>query len=269
MNILIMAQGQQRRLSGLTHPKHLLEVGGEPILMRTLRMLFDFDQSERAAGRETALTIFGPRGLPQGHGSHVELDAPGSCIVDGILAVAATPFWSRPWFRTVILLGDVVWSWAALEAVLADRRPLVFAGTPTLSSSEGEVFALAFDNPQEVDNLCRTCPCRLDGKRVRSFMNPQGGHLRRLLWWAQEQQKRQMAPLHEVRADAKQTWHPDLYLPIADWTDDVDTPEDVARLPELARLAEIEERQRGAGLTAAQPAGHGGQVGPPGCGLPS
>ena len=98
------------------------------------------------------------------------------------------------------------------------------------------MFGLAFDNPQAVRNLCESCPCRVDGRRPRGFRQQQGGHLRRLLWHAQER--------HLLRSGISgRLWHPDVYLPIEDWTNDVDTPADVARIPELARLAELEERQ--------------------------
>lgn len=254
MNILILCQGQQRRLPDLKHPKHLLEVGGEPIVMRTLRMLGGLGVTRAAVyhhpGGEDLADAVHMRNRPfeathpPPYSYSMSLRDPGSCIVDGILGAVHLQEG-----RHVVLLGDVVWSWAALEKVLADKRPIVFAGTPVLSASEGEVFALAFDDPQEVGNLCTTCPCRVDGSRVRSFMNQQGGHLRRLLWWTQEVKRLR------VTARARQTWHPDVYLPIEDWTNDVDTPADVARLPELARLAELEERERSMPLLSADPPG--------------
>lgn len=246
MNIFLMCQGQQRRLAKLDQPKHLLEVGGEAILKRTTRLLFYFDQFERAHGRETRLTVVGPRELVSavGHASHAAIGAgvlhdrqPGACIVDGILAT------SRLWDyegagRTLILLGDVVWSKAGLGKFLADTRPVVFAGQSVLSPSQGEVFALGFDNPQAMKNLCSTCPCRVDGNRLRAFKHQVGGHLRRLLWHYQD--------LHQLRIPAtRQSWHPSVYLPIDDWTNDIDTPEDVLTLAELGRLAELEDRGDG------------------------
>lgn len=247
MRIVIMCQGQQRRLADLGHPKHLLKVGDQTILGRTVSMLFHVDQALRQAGRETALDIVGPPelGSAVGHASHpmigrgpLDRESPGNCIVDGLLATRK--LWANDVHgRTVILLGDVVWSRRALAAVLSDPRPIVFAGTSALSASQGEVFALAFDNSQAVVKLCETCPCRVDGTRKRTFPRMLGGHLRRLLWWTQAQH-------HKIPPNrSKQTWHPDLYLPIDDWTMDIDDPADVARLPELARLIELEERDLG------------------------
>ena len=238
MNILIMCQGQQRRLPDLKHPKHLLKVGDEMIVARTLRLI---DQCRTAQygldghDQYDSVSVLGPNGLARcGVPFVLELAEPGLCVVEGL--IAASRYFGIVGRRTIVLLGDVVWSRAALEAVLADRRPIMFAGTPDLTASTGEVFALAFDDPERVENLCRTCPCRVDGARRRLFAKQQGGHLRRLLWWTQDH--------FRLRPPHRQTWHPDVYLPITDWTDDIDTPADVARLPEFARCAEQEERQR-------------------------
>lgn len=257
MNIRLMCQGQQRRLRDLEGPKHLLDVGGEPIVVRTLRLIREVLPHGFHMQENALVTVHAPDGPyrddlemflsphPFRQAVHGRADAilplanPGICIVDGILAAAdANAGWGTGYHgRQIILLGDVVWSRAALRAFLADERPVVFAGTPVLSPSEGEVFALGFDDPQAMRNLCMSCPCRVDGSRLRGFRQQQGGHLRRLLWHAQER-----AGL-KVHPSLRRSWHESMYLPIEDWTTDIDTPKDAARLPELARLAALEERQ--------------------------
>lgn len=233
--VIVMCQGQQRRLPNLTHSKHMLEVGGEPILSRTLRLL----ATHIGGASKCPVVVFGNKdlmpALQAGERAGLrspllaQFPAPGTCVVDGILAARAAWDWDG---RTTILLGDVVWSSLALTAFLLDQRPLVFAGTPDISNSGGEVFGVSFTNEKEMTVLTMSCPCR----KV-NFSIPQGGHLRRLLWHAQAQRG--------LVAPDGQTWHPDLYLPITDWTDDVDTPADVARLPELGQRCLDEVRVTG------------------------
>lgn len=62
--------------------------------------------------------------------------------------------------------------------------------------------------------------------------------MRHLLWWAQKCHGMKPPP-----PPPRQTWCPEIYLPVDDWTDDVDTPADVAHLGELADLARQEERR--------------------------
>lgn len=236
MGITIMCQGEQRRLAHLGHPKHLLDIDrGETILGRTLRLLREFEAPQPMIiarltdgfRREAELDA-----LTRGIGPSAKLwsaAAPGHCIVDGIAT------WDRAWGsddRQVYLLGDVVWSRRALALVLgddaADRR-VAFAGTQTLNASQGEVFAVSWSGaPQNREWMTRalaSCPCRTAGMRPITFSRPQGGHLRRLLWHVQHE-------LH-LRPPHGQTWHPDVYQLVDDWTSDIDDDSDLARLPEL------------------------------------
>ncbi len=241
--IVIMAQGHQRRLPELGgRPKHLLPVAGEPILARTLRLLAHL---RTPGGIRPATVVIGPPALDEAITGHVvreTLAKPGSCIVTGIRAALESSF-VRQTGRVAVLLGDVVWSRRHLARLLADARPLVFAGTPVLTNSLGEVFATVFDDPQAVKRLCETCPCVKP--RWRQM---QGGHLRRLLWHAMLEAKL----VHPQRSRGLQWWHPDLYLPNVggEWTTDVDKPADLARLPELGENARREDaavRPTGAG----------------------
>jgi len=222
--IVIMAQGEQRRLAALGHPKHLLMVGGELILWRTVRLVREF------LGADVAITVIG---LPAHAASCallnvelVTLEDPGFCVLDGMLA--AQKHWGRDRDRTLVILGDVVFSRQALRAIVTDTRPLVFAGTTDVSRSLGEIFATSFVDRQDMLDALATCPCRVghNGRRTVHYPRAQGGHLRRLLWWAME--RRQLRPIVQ-----QHTWHPDLFQPVDDWTDDIDTPGDLTRLPEL------------------------------------
>jgi len=251
VNVLLMCQGQQRRLPHLAIPKHLLEVNGEPILRRTLRLLNEIALPPRplAAGEGyPQVHVFGRPELanvapvrPDWPIRFGQLANPGFCIVDGIRAaledLRRLGWWANEKRRSVVLLGDVVWSRASLSALLLDPRPVVFAGTPVLSQSQGEVFAAVFEDTHSLEKLCRTAPCQ-----NFLYAHQQGGHLRRLLWHAQHEF---LPPsTRSVRRPPSRSWCPEMYLPIDDWTKDVDTDQDVKRLPTLAQLAELEDRGR-------------------------
>lgn len=234
MNVMIMCQGEQRRLRDLGHPKHLVrlggEFGGEPILERTLRLLAHLLPCHAYTAH-----VIGPAELeavtPYGAVEFHRLAAPGTCIVAGL--EASRPIW-RSDEPALILLGDVVWSEAALGRVVASTdAPLLFWGTSALTAATGEVFAMLVTQPrgcpQGVDELLATCPCRRWGYR-----EAQGGHLRRLYWHATERQRSRPLPF----------WGREpTYRVIDDWTTDIDTPDDLARLADLAREAELEERR--------------------------
>ncbi len=233
--VFIMCQGQQRRLAKLGYPKQLALVGDEPILHRTLRLLLPFEVSPVVVGSpaliDQARLIAG-----------LTLKDPGYCIIDGMeRALAEMP--TAPAGRLVFLLGDVLWSRAALSALMTDQRPVVFAGTELLDKSGGELFGCAFA-PEAVATLKKhlsEAPCRYavgTGRRqpIR-FSAMQGGHLRRLLW-----QYMVDTPQAQLPGQRKK-WLPALYLPVTDFTDDIDDAGDLARLSEVAQkiLAEGSE----------------------------
>jgi hypothetical protein len=226
-----MAQGEQRRLRELGFPKQLLLVNREPIIHRMQRLVTELGD----IGPE-AIDIIGrvdmTRATWGARSCLITLPDPGFCVLDGI---AQTTFrWKSD--RILILLGDVVFSKAALQAILADKRPVFFAGTSDISASQGEIFAFSFVQKQRgwVEDLLATCPCRVNGAGRRIvYPHRRGGHLRRLLFWAQKSRG--------LRPPPKQQWCDDLYLPIDDWTNDIDKPADLARLPEWTRYAKAEE----------------------------
>lgn len=245
--IFLMCQGEQRRLADLGYPKQLVYIDGEPLLHRTLRQL-----RNHLCTHDADIYIVARHG-PLFHNACVigdafatELAFPGICIVDGIREVfdpkrvesmiRMRDSYSMKIERWYVMLGDVAWTDDALAAFIQDDRDLVFAGTPDVSASQGEVFGLATRDPAYVRELADTCPCRIapDG-RVRTFRKQMGGHLRRLLWHAQTR----LGPEEQVKIGTARTWAPALYLPIDDATDDVDTPADVSRLPDLAKRLRV------------------------------
>lgn len=207
-----MAQGRQERLPQLTHPKQLLEVNGEPILKRTLRLV-----NERP---HVGVTVVGPPALEPFLGSAwlTTLRDPGFCILDGLArTIPAVP-------QGVVLLGDVVFSRAAIELVWTHQpaNQLFFFGTPTITSSTGEIFGFGWTSLEalrKIDRLLAEAPCR------RIIVDRgQPGHLRNLLFSLERIYKRE-----------------EIYLPVTDWTNDIDTPEDVRDLlPKLSAACAAE-----------------------------
>jgi hypothetical protein len=235
--ILIMCQGSQSRLPDLDRPKQLLEVAGEPLLVRTHRLV-----RELCPG--AAITTIGRAALERASDVLVTLPDPGNCIVDGIEQTRWC--WGRD--RTVVLLGDVAFSRAALAGIFADERQFFFAGTADLSPSGGEVFGFSVRDRVAawVQHIVGTCPCR-----EINYSKAQGGHLRRLLWWAQRELNLRPASNHQavvgpkaepVPLEEEQTWCRELYRVVDDWTCDFDTPTDLEKLPEISDCATAEER---------------------------
>lgn len=219
---IIMAQGAQRRMPSLKHPKCLLQAGDETLLQRTIRLL----EKELLGAAEPPIVVAGhdvsSRAAQYVPWFHSLLD-PGWCILDGL---EQTGLWWNGTGRTTILLGDVLYSKAAMEVIMADTRPLFFAGTLDLSPSGGELYAMSFTHEWigPVLMAIKNAPCR---KVQRTNPVPQPGHLRNLLWMI----GKPVGPVID--------W--DMYLPIDDFTQDFDTEEDLRDLPSvIAKMEEIE-----------------------------
>jgi hypothetical protein len=228
-----MAQGRQERLEGILDvPKQALNVGGEPIVRRTQRLLEDYV----APGEITVV------GWPTFHNLDLiapgvtlqTLNDPGTCIVLGLHRARAWRNWNHD--RFVILLGDVVYSKNSLRAIFSERRELVFAGSSDLSRGAGEVYAVTLDAHSQplLTSLIRDTAClRVCATRDRG----QPGHLRNLLWAYQARH-----PFLELEKGTgyiigtKRCWWETFYLPIDDWTNDIDTADDIETvLPALNR----------------------------------
>src|SRR5262245_19328413 len=205
MKILIMAQGCQHRLDGvLDFPKHFLDIQGEPLIGRTLRLLRHHAIDD--------ITVIAPatgawEDLCARHGVRlVTQPDPGRCILDGIHNI--TDQWNHTG-RTIILMGDVVYSRAALQIILADSRPIGFAGRPTASRitlcPHAELFAVGLE-PTAYDRILG-CLEDTDFRQEEVFPGKFG-----LLWGLYFQ----LAGARQVR--------PDLFSTIDDYTDDIDDP---------------------------------------------
>lgn len=216
-SVVVLAQGRQTRFTSLTYPKCLIRVGGETLLMRTLRLI---------PGREANLIVppdltaraESPVLFPPGTWAFRSLNEPGYCVLDGL--IQTKDLWSRDG-RTIILLGDVCYSRATIDAVFSDSRDCVFFGSPDLSRTGGELYALAFDHGwvEYLYGVSGSMPCRAIKHTVA-----QPGHLRNVLWDVQDG-----VGLSVMSPDAR------YYRIIDDFTTDFDTDEDLAQIPGLER----------------------------------
>lgn len=190
-----MAQGAATRFPG----KHFVDINGEPLLQRTLRLCRELTSSELVVvGWNTSAF------------QHLEvplhtLPTPGQGLLDGIWGTRN--LWNN---YTTILLGDVVFSRTALQQCLEPRK-FAFFGRPGPSTYTacpwGEIFALSMG--KRAQELVTTT-IRDPGIRQKRDGRLWG------LW-------------DLLGSQAK-------WISIEDWTDDVDTPEE---LEALRRLSDI------------------------------
>lgn len=208
LDVMVMAYGKQERLSGvLDHPKHFLLLNGEPLIARTVRLV-----RELADG---PICLCAPMTPDFGAVAYLFKTAIGGAVLAEELGLVANMVDSHPYDDesedadpdVLYLLGDVVWSPEDLWIVLHDHHPSpVFYGrqeNPITKKWHPEIFAL------------RAHP---------SFLAPFVDC--RTLW-----------DLHS-RIGATTP-----FRAMHGYTDDVDTPEDLAeRLPLLQSFVEREVR---------------------------
>lgn len=127
MNVLSLCNGSQSRFEGNT-PKQLALINGEPLLVRTARMV-------RERGFE--MRVFTHNKLIEEVCAEHRMDfvhlVPTDKLVETV--IKTRPFWEE---RVVFLLGDVYFTDAALNTIFNDSSDIKFFGT------HYELFALVF-----------------------------------------------------------------------------------------------------------------------------
>jgi hypothetical protein len=144
--IIILAQGTQQRL-GMQHGyKQLLPLpacGGVSLIARTLRQVTTLFV-------EPAIAIVGWESLCRDlrleryTASFHELANPGNSSLKGVARYLETQPVDRGHERTIVLLGDVVYSWECLVTLMAMTTAFGFAGTRDLGPSAGELWGVAW-----------------------------------------------------------------------------------------------------------------------------
>jgi molybdopterin-guanine dinucleotide biosynthesis protein A len=233
--VIILAQGTQKRL-GMAHGyKQLLKLpacGGVPIMERTVRQVDALRGGHMIIVCTRALEMAMPRRLlsliPR-----VELPDPGNSSLKGIARYLEQR--GDPTPRTIVLFGDVVYSWACLEQLLKFSESYGFVGTANLSAGGGELWGVAWSREFE-DEMVRTLRDAL--LRHPPFNDEyQPGQMRRwITGW------RRGDIVDHIR---DLTWRGH-YAAVDDYTHDIDLPPDIALLPELSIAAAKDDADHGA-----------------------
>lgn len=266
-HVIILAQGLQKRLPTLTVAKQMLPLpacGDTPILHRTVLQLWHALETsplrvrfDSPASRITIVAWFhlmeqlihdGVKlgrvdvGLPGSLGVTYHPDAqtlidPGNSSLKGIehylRGPAGAELRAREKFdRTVVLFGDVVYSWACLRAIIEGTHwHMGFVGTSDLSTSGGELWGLSWERTAE--HIMLQC---LDAAITKHppFAEYQCGQMRRWLWEIDKVIDGGPPPI-------PRTW----YRPIDDYTRDIDLPEHVRQLDTLSAAAAADDLVNG------------------------
>jgi hypothetical protein len=250
VRVIILAQGEQKRLPDLKVPKQLLKLpacGNVTILRRTLiqvgnilshplRIPRDSRSVTVVCGDAIREEIFADINEPL-RPRTCTLGDPGNSSLKGIHRYLTDMNWSDPLANhNVVLLGDVVYSWACLSVLLepldGPAAQIEFCGTSDLSAGGGELWGVSWNDIADdqmltsLDHAVRKHP---------PFAAYQAGQMRRWLWeqpGAIIAHPRVFSPAYD-------------YVAIDDYTRDIDLPEHVAQLFPLSERAAADDRENG------------------------
>jgi hypothetical protein len=278
-HVIVLAQGRQERMgSSIDRPKQLLPLpacGGVPLMVRTLHQLarllwgrpddtsIEFAAQNAVANQVTVVSWHEVFDVMRAHEISVpylhhpggtarltmmpevvSLLDPGNSSLKGIhryLETLALTAGAPRAERTVVLLGDVVYSWACLGAILAEHRGAFldsagcprcrFVGTSDISRSGGEIWGLSWERVSDTRQSGRQGVIEALESAVENhppFQAYQPGQLRRWMW--------QIHPSFQATV---------MYERIDDYTMDVDLPQHLDKLLPVSQLAWEDDRRHG------------------------
>lgn len=248
--VIILAQGTQKRLGMRFGYKQLLplpECGGIPIMVRTVTqcdtLLHGGSPVSVVATAAVAEMTPHQAWILASHDApprstrlkFTELPDPGNSSLKGIAryleqARAGASHSDLP-ERTIVLLGDVVYSWACLRAIWARSETCGWVGTSDLSASGGELWGVAWARHFEDEMMRMLRDALLRHPPFEDEYQP--GQLRRwITGWRR-------GDLRDHVAEYQRTGR---YVTVDDYTHDIDLPSDIALLPELSRAAAEDDR---------------------------
>lgn len=263
VRVIILAQGEQRRLPALKFPKQLLKLpacGDVTILRRTLiqvgHILNHNLRADPEASRSVTVVCGDPtRALINADINEMirprtlTLSEPGNSSLKGIHRYLTGVGVIDPVADlNVVLLGDVVYSWACLSALLtpfyalSTLEPLAgagirFVGTSDLGASGGELWGVSWNDIAD-DQMMTALDRAMRGHPPFSAYQP--GQMRRWLWAQPEVRTSFGEP--RVHNAGRYNNH---FTAIDDYTRDIDLPEHVAWLFPLSERAAADDRENG------------------------
>lgn len=241
--VIILAQGPARPKMGQRELAQLPACGNTPILWRTVA------QAQKLAlwpptvitGPLRASPCFYAGGIKSSVvPAYVELPQPGNSALKGIARyLERRAYENRHYDRTIVLLGDVVYSWACLGAIWDSAEVYGFVGTQNLSMDKGELWGVAWSRPYGDWMMTNLRDALL---RHPPFDDEHEPHqLRR---WISGIQRGDLAD-HV----AKLRWSVH-YTDVDDYTHDIDIPHDLVLLPDLSVAAAADDAKHGILWTA-------------------
>ena len=266
-NVIILAQGEQKRLPNLVQPKQMLRLpacADTPILYRTLAQVSmlcpELAPHTWTTGTLVSVVSWLPLAeqimrdtLPVAKNRAMSVEAatlldPGNSSLKGLSRfLAARACESDRWERTVVLLGDVVYSWACLRALLDYQLDgCRFVGTRDLSESGGELWGITWKDGRPasgIDDCIRRALARHP-----SFQAYQPGQLRRILWETPIAGNRSEDPrINMVLAELAAYGATALpwYKAIDDYTRDIDVPKHLETIDTLSEAACADDKENG------------------------
>jgi hypothetical protein len=242
-HVIILAQGTQKRLGNAHGYKQLLPLpacGNVPILIRTLRQLAMMFKSWTATivTWDALIAAVPPTWqLFVNSFEHVQLLAPGNSSLKGIARYLEDQRMNGAYAEsegTIVLLGDVMYSWACLAALERLTDNCGFVGTSGLAGGGGELWGVAWHLQREGSMLRELADALLRHPPIDDEYQP--GQLRR---WIVGMRRGDVA--HHVARMVKDG----RYLPIDDYTMDVDLPRHVPLLGPASEAAARDDADHG------------------------
>lgn len=211
MSVLICAAGEGTRWYGQGQPKQLAWLGDETIIQRQIR------QVKQRCGKvpKVAITNYAIRDAVWFEAHSFKPDK-HRWLVETILST--TQYWD---YRTIILLGDVVYSGALMDAIFADTNSISIYG------NNAEVMALTFTEAGKPDVL--------NGLQT-VLKSAERGQCPGKLWNLYRVLDGIPIDRHDIRDDG-------VFRRVLDWSTDIDTPEDYRRFQhDILELQVIDDR---------------------------
>jgi len=189
MQVLILCAGKATRFGGVA--KQLLSIGKESILERIVRQVRERGQEPTIIARSGEFNVLG---------SKAYFPAKYEVTCDTFLSTEI--LWED---RTVILLGDTIYSNEAMDKIFECDQDIMIFG------DKWEIFAVSFDNPNKVKIALTKAITQHPGKLSQFYYALIG------------------IPAHADRGlkDQMENW-PNFHY-IDDWTRDIDLPSEYTK----------------------------------------